>query len=201
VGGDVFDIVTCPNDERAIALIDVSGHGLASALVASGIRSMLHYLLADLPLDRVMSELNRRLCAGADGYYACLALIQTAGDLVHVVNAGLPPIVAITDRKVTSSAAACGSPPGLIEGASYEVQSLRLMPSMRLVVASDGLTEPFGHIDQTATFLEALGFTGDRYSDGAIAHPSLADRIGRLFSDTGRTQDDDATVLVLERTG
>jgi sigma-B regulation protein RsbU (phosphoserine phosphatase) len=199
VGGDVFDIVRGPNDERTIALIDVSGHGLASALVASGMRSMLHYLLADLPIDRVASELNRRLCDGADSYYACLALLQTEGDVVHIVNAGLPPVVVITDRKVTAQAAASGSPPGLIDGATYEVHSFRLSPGMRVVLASDGLTEPFGQIDQTGTFLEALGLTGDRYADEASARTSLPERVRRLFADTGRTQDDDATVVVLER--
>jgi sigma-B regulation protein RsbU (phosphoserine phosphatase) len=200
VGGDVFDSVESPGGEKTIMLIDVSGHGLASALVASGIRSMLHFLLQDLPLERVMSELNRRLCLGSDGYYACVALAQTAGDRVRVVNAGLPPVVVISDRKVIATAAACGTPPGLIDGSEYEVQSFRFEPGMRIVLASDGLTEPFGLIDDTSTYLDALGLTGPRFSGEAPARPSLATRVRRLFTDTGRPQDDDATVLVLERT-
>jgi CheY-like chemotaxis protein len=198
VGGDTFDLLHGPAGELTLALVDVSGHGFAAAMVASGIQGMLRFLAEEHAPARAMSELNRLLCAGTDEHYACVALVRVEGEVVHVVNAGLPPVLVIEGGEVVWSAEGCGFPPGMLPEAEYEQRSFTLAPGMRLILASDGLIEPFGHEQPRPVFLDALGLRGARLSEEEIRPATLSFRMGRLFVDAGLNQDDDATVVILE---
>lgn len=195
VGGDIFDVIPGPGDSRTVALVDVSGHGLASAMVASSIRGALRLLVQDLPLGKAVEQLNALLCQASEGHYACIALCQITGNRVQVINAGLPPVVALENGRVVWSSQGAGFPPGLIAGADYAPSSFTMTPDMRLVVMSDGVTEPFGYADETDKPLDVMGLTSEKDRDPA----PLADRVGRLFNETGARQQDDATVVMLER--
>lgn len=60
VGGDYFDYFTSDESRQTIVVADVAGHGVASALLLSGIRSCL-YLLQEIPLSpaEVLTRLDR----------------------------------------------------------------------------------------------------------------------------------------------
>lgn len=60
VGGDYFDYFTPDPSRQAIVVADVAGHGVASALLLSGIRSCL-YLLQETPLSpaEMLTKLDR----------------------------------------------------------------------------------------------------------------------------------------------
>ncbi|MCK4503302.1 MAG: HAMP domain-containing protein, partial [Desulfuromonadales bacterium] len=66
-GGDYFDFINiknCPDQYLGIAVGDVSGHGIGSALVMATARGLLHSLAEQYSSEEttLISELNRHLC-------------------------------------------------------------------------------------------------------------------------------------------
>ncbi len=197
VGGDLFDVVEGPNGTRTAVLIDVSGHGLAAAMVASGLRGTVRLLLRSMPLDRVLEELNRQLCEVDDGHYACVALVQLDGSVVTVANAGLPPVVLIERGREFGRVEGGGVPPGMLPGSTYTMETFQARPGTRIVLASDGLTEPFGHADATDEYLLRLGLM-QPWREESTAADTLRASIRALFSAGAGAQTDDCTVLALD---
>ena len=62
VGGDYYDYLTISDEQMAVVIGDVSGHGMASGLLLSGIRSCL-YLLQETPLppSEILAKLDRMI--------------------------------------------------------------------------------------------------------------------------------------------
>lgn len=60
VGGDYFDYFTISESRQAIVVADVAGHGVASGIILSGIRSCLH-LMHESPLQpaEIVTMLDR----------------------------------------------------------------------------------------------------------------------------------------------
>ncbi|MEY4579942.1 MAG: hypothetical protein RL701_4645 [Pseudomonadota bacterium] len=196
VGGDLFDIIDSPSGIRTLAVVDVSGHGLSAALVCASVRGMLRLLLRSHPIDVVMRELNAQLCAASNEHYACVGLIQFHPTGLHVVNAGLPPIVVQTRTDILRIAAS-GMPPGLFDDATYELNMIQDVSPMRVISATDGLTEPFGASDDTETYLSALGLNDP---DVAVESGAALDaKLEKLFASRELRQPDDATVVVADR--
>jgi CheY-like chemotaxis protein len=196
VGGDLFDVITGPRGERTLALIDVSGHGLGAAMVASSIRSRLHLLLEGRRLEEVMASLNAHLCK-EEGFYACVALMRVDAHSVTIVNAGLPPVAVIEKGRTVRLVAGDGTPPGLLPSATYEAACVPREPGIRFVAMSDGLTEPFGQVDGTARTAERLGL----FARSPGSDTDLEARILSLFGEDKAGQPDDATLLVLSDQG
>jgi sigma-B regulation protein RsbU (phosphoserine phosphatase) len=101
VGGDWYDVFTLPSGHLGVVIGDVSGHGLASAVVMGRIRSALraYALTTDDPAE-VMTLLDRKVRhfeAGAltTALYATLSPDRT---VMTVSSAGhLPPVLAVPE--------------------------------------------------------------------------------------------------------
>lgn len=198
IGGDVFDVIDNASGVRTVVVVDVSGHGLAAAMVASSVRSILRVLLNTTPLESVMNELNEQLCDSDNDHYACVALVQLDGARVRIVNAGLPPVTIFSPAGVTHVAAG-GVPPGLMPRQAYEFHELAAEARTRVVLVTDGLTESFG-AENATMYLGELGLLGD--DEGPVATPeALGGRIAKLFTVRQMEQPDDATVVVIDRQG
>lgn len=196
VGGDVFDLVETDRGLVAI-LIDVTGHGTASALVAAETRAELRQLLQSRSLLDSFEILNGRLARRETGRYSCVAAVEVDGNACRLLNAGLPPVVLLRNGQVEARVAASGLPIGMFEESPYQVTELETLPGDRLVLMSDGLTEPFGPIDDVAGALERLGLLS---LDGGPPEPQeLHDSILRTTRAAGPELIDDATALVLDR--
>lgn len=200
VGGDLFDIIDGPYGYPVAVLIDVSGHGVSAGMVASSVKSSLRLLLRDHAIDDAMTQLNAHLCDEQSGHYACAALIVLGRAEVAIVNAGLPPIGVLRGSTIVAKVDACGVPPGLLAGQSYVVERFPIEAGDRIVVVSDGLTEPFGLADEIEQSLERLRLL-ERVHDEALEalDARLNDRVRQVFAETDTRQPDDATLLYLER--
>jgi sigma-B regulation protein RsbU (phosphoserine phosphatase) len=197
VGGDLFDIFEADDGSLVVAVVDVSGHGLAAAMVASCIRGMLKVLAPMLPLTTIVSTINRRLGGESDGHYACIGLVRMRSNVIEVVNAGLPPISVISGD-LTVEVVSSGIPPGLMDLAIYDLTTIPAAGAVRVVVATDGLTEAFGSAADTSTYLGGMGL---RECGGPTpSSHELSQRAKSLFLAIGFDQPDDATVLVVDRT-
>ncbi len=97
VGGDYFDYFSPGESRQAIVVADVAGHGVASALLLSGIRSCL-YLLQETPLSpaETLSKLDRmvRLTSSSRLFVTMLyaVLDYERRELTYSV-AGHPPLL------------------------------------------------------------------------------------------------------------
>jgi phosphoserine phosphatase RsbU/P len=193
VGGDLFDVI--PGRSATLAIIDISGHGMASAMVASSVRSLLRLALRSVSIEEAVRMTSDHLAEGEGGHYACIGLVQLNGSKITVLNAGLPPIALLDTKsgKRIATVMGGGIPPGLVAGAVYESVTFDVCEGARLVMVSDGLTEPFGAADDIDACIGRLGLAQ------RIPSPrEMRDRIRVLFDMS--EQPDDATLLVADFT-
>lgn len=158
VGGDLVGHFPVNEQEICVFSVDVSGHGVASALMTARVASYLSGTDANrnialrvtdsgpilAPLDVVCAELNQILLEDQDSdQYLTMTIagINLESGQVKLCQAGHPsPLVqrsngAIEYRDLWST------PIGLIDEAEFAQDVLKLEKGDRLVLYSDGLTE------------------------------------------------------------
>lgn len=196
IGGDLFDVVV-ESDGRVISfLLDVSGHGTASALVAAEIRAEFRNLIRGRSLSEAFARLNAHMSRRATGKFCCLAAVETAENKLTIVNAGLPPVSILRRNEVVASVWGSGTALGLFGESSYDETIVRVLPGDRVVLLSDGLTEPFGAADDSRAAIDRLTLwpkEGDRWEDPR----ELRARVTATSGAPSPSMDDDKTVLVL----
>ena len=159
VGGDLIGFF--PIDAARIGLfsLDVSGHGVTSALLAARMAALLGTAAPEqnvamvqkrggawdaLPPDRVAAKLNRMMFEEieTDLYFTlALAYLDLTTGAVQMVQAGHPhPAVLRPDGAVTWVGEG-GMPIGLLEEAQFDSVTFHLEPGDRLMLYSDGITE------------------------------------------------------------
>jgi sigma-B regulation protein RsbU (phosphoserine phosphatase) len=166
VGGDLVGFFRIGTRGLGLYSIDVSGHGIASALLtarlaahltgnAPGQNIALGYDsrggIVAIPPEDVAARLNRLILTEVDtGHYftMVLAVIDLPTGRVDLVQAGHPPpLLQHADGRV-GQVGDGGLPVGLLPEATYARTSLVLQPGERLFVYSDGFSEcpdPQGH--------------------------------------------------------
>ncbi|MBC7478669.1 MAG: SpoIIE family protein phosphatase [Pseudorhodobacter sp.] len=159
VGGDLVGSFVI--DERRIAVfsVDVSGHGVASAMMTARLAGLLSGGSPDqnialrmavdggrdaYPPEQVAYRLNRMMIEDVQvEQYFTMAYAEIDLDSGHVqmVQAGHPHPVVLRRRGRIEVLGNGGLPIGLIPGATYEAVSTTLYPGDRLFLMSDGVTE------------------------------------------------------------
>ncbi len=96
VGGDYFDYFKISENEVGVFICDVSGHGVASGLLLSGLRSCMHLILEDNSNPKfIIEKLNRMIRKTQSRKMfvtAIFAVINTEKNKCMLFNAGhLPP--------------------------------------------------------------------------------------------------------------
>ncbi len=158
VGGDLVGCFAATPAYLGIYGLDVSGHGIASALMAARVSGHLgcdfpeqNIALAPpgarsplRPPEEVARLLNDRL-APEDGSGTYLTLLYGALELgtgrLVFVQAGHPPPLLIPAEGPCRFLGAGGMPVGLLQGAHFEAVEVALAPGDSLLIYSDGLTE------------------------------------------------------------
>ncbi|NNE52232.1 MAG: SpoIIE family protein phosphatase [Sulfitobacter sp.] len=159
VGGDLVGFF--PVDGRHLGLfgIDVSGHGISSALMTARLAGYLtagtpdHNIalgrdaddrVVPRPPSEVVTELNELVLGEmeTEHYFTLmLAFLDMQTGLVTLSQAGHPhPIIQRANGLVEQEGPG-GLPVGLVEGARYEAFEIQLEPGDRLMILSDGVTE------------------------------------------------------------
>jgi len=151
-GGDYFDYITAPNDRGdrfGLVIGDVTGHGVAAALLMTTIRAFLRMRFTQPgPLAVVIDDVNRLLCAdvGETGRFMTLLSLAIATDDTHLtwVRAGHDPIMLYDPASGTvADLPDHGGPPlGIMADARYVTNGAAgLLPGQVALLATDGLWE------------------------------------------------------------
>ena len=147
VGGDFFDYVWMADGRLAVTVADVSGKGVAAALMMSKLYSMTRYHLLTQPsLADAMNVLNNEVYANSQGgrFVTCvLAVFDPSTHQMTVGSAGhMPPMIRNSASEVREvGRKTSGLPFGLVEHHRYEEHQMELNPSDTVVMYTDGVTE------------------------------------------------------------
>ena len=149
VGGDYLDILQQPDGSLLIAVADVAGKGLASAMMASSFRSAFRAMaVTGMPLAELATRMNQHHWAEGEEarrrYVTAIFLkLHPGSGEIEVVNAGHNPGFLIAPGIEPRQFNAAGTPLGLLPGMSYSSEKTSFLPGARLLFYTDGLTEVF----------------------------------------------------------
>lgn len=149
VGGDYLDLVALADGSLLIAVADVAGKGLASALMSSSFRSAFRAMaITGIPLDELATRMNQHHWQEGEEarrrYVTAIFLrvYPEKGEL-EIVNAGHNPGFVVHPDGSTCQFDAAGTPLGLLPGMRYQAERCPFPPGSRLLLYTDGLTEAF----------------------------------------------------------
>ncbi len=208
VGGDYYDFVPLPEGKLGIALGDVSGKGVAAALMMAKFSGDTRlYLRTEPSLSDAAYVLNNALCAaGIDEKFITLSLsvLEPAANRLQLCSAGhLPLILRRADGTIEELGEdVAGFPLGILPDTQYAQLDVDLRPGDVVVVYSDGVTDSRSPAEELYDTKE-----NRRLLKRIKEAPGGAEAVGkailqdiREFS-RGHTQADDITLVAFGPTG
>jgi sigma-B regulation protein RsbU (phosphoserine phosphatase) len=150
IGGDYYDYLCVReggNQRLCVAVGDVSGHGISSAITMATVRAFLR-LRASQPgtLAEVIADVNRKLVEDVEysGQFMTffLARIDRGARRMEWIRAGHDPGVLYDIRRdVFSELAGEGAPLGLSEHTRFVASAMEIAPGQVIVIGTDGIWE------------------------------------------------------------
>ncbi|MEY4696659.1 MAG: hypothetical protein RIT14_1087 [Pseudomonadota bacterium] len=186
LGGDLVGWFPLTPGKVALYALDVSGHGVASALMTARIEGMLaphapgrSLAFRDglvLPPDAVAARLNHMMAEElhVDQYLTLVyAEVTLATGAVRLVQAGHPHPLVLHSTGFVDRIGTGGFPVGLLPEASYQTLTFTLQPGDRLVIPSDGFTECPGKAGDLGEAGLAALLRGKAGLGGTVLHDAL----------------------------
>jgi sigma-B regulation protein RsbU (phosphoserine phosphatase) len=166
LGGDCYDYYWLDPDYLALYLLDVSGHGLGSALLSTSVLNLLRsQSLPDVNFyrpERVIKALNEtfQMTDQNEKYFTIwYGVYNRANRQLLYTSAGHPPAIIVSRDNdgitTTTSLRTSGMPVGMLPDVKYEWQRCHVPPNSRLYIFSDGIYEIM-QADQTLMGLDAF---------------------------------------------
>jgi len=202
VGGDFFAYVPLADDRLAVVLADVSGKGVAAALLMAALSADVRYCLAsERDLGRAVARINETFLRGGwDDRFATLvvAVLDPARHVATICNAGHLPVFRCGPKGGVEAVAADlgGLPLGMAPPGDYRSCEVPLEPGATLLLCTDGISEALDHEQR------CYGF--ERMED-VLREPAGPAELGRrLLADVrrhaaGQVQSDDICVVCVGR--
>jgi sigma-B regulation protein RsbU (phosphoserine phosphatase) len=203
VGGDYLDIVAQPDGSLLMAVADVAGKGLASAIMSTSFRSAFRAMaVTGLPLDELATRMNQHHWAEGEEarrrYVTAIFLrLQPHSGEIEVVNAGHNPGFLVAPGAHVHHFEAAGTPLGMLPGMTYQSERSSLPPGARLLLYTDGLTEVFRGDEEFGSERLLNEFSGC----GSTKADAILDALWAATEEFsgGGPQRDDMTALALCR--
>jgi sigma-B regulation protein RsbU (phosphoserine phosphatase) len=214
VGGDLIGFFKLSDSRIAAYAIDVSGHGVSSALMTARLSNFFNpqHLDENIAIRRlpngeyaprdpaaITAELNDRLQDEADNdqYFTMIfADINLDSGMTRFCQAGQPHPAIIRNTGEIEFAGTGGAPVGLIPDMEYETSVVQLDSGDRFMMYSDGITECE---DPDGNMLEEEGLSAFlKRNRGYGEHETLERVMKELVAFTGSSKfDDDISALLL----
>jgi serine phosphatase RsbU (regulator of sigma subunit) len=201
VGGDFYDFLRLEDGRVGLVIGDVSGKGIAAALVMANTQSVLRAVAQreGITPGRVLEEANEVLYAYIPPtmFITCLygILDPESGGLVYA-NAGhdLPYLHRNSEAEELR---ARGMPLGLMPGMSYEEKETVLNVGVAALFYSDGLVEAHDPKGEMFGFPRLRAFVAEHGEERSLEEALLEELYS--FVGEGWEQEDDITLLTLRR--
>jgi sigma-B regulation protein RsbU (phosphoserine phosphatase) len=156
VGGDYYDFLALPQGHLGVAIGDVSGKGIAAALMMASLQASLRGEATRAPenLAAAVANVNRLVYeASAENRYATFFYGQydPVTREFNYVNAGHnPPMLfhCANGQWLVTRLEAGGTVVGLLESYPYEQGSVAVAPGDLLVAFTDGISEAMNQADE-----------------------------------------------------
>jgi phosphoserine phosphatase RsbU/P len=191
VGGDYLDFVTLPDGRAILAVADVSGKGMAAALLSANLQALVRTLapMVPDPLELTM-RINEHLWRYTpdDRYVTAVFIVLTpsTGEVTYVNAGHNPPIIWCDDTLTRLDPS--GVPLGMFRRSAYEARDARIPAGGSLLLFTDGLTDSMRGDDPDRRLC-------DLCRAGSLR--SIADI--QALTDATITQDD-LTIMLVRRT-
>lgn len=208
LGGDIFNYQALDEDHYLIYLLDVSGHGVNSALLSTSVSNMLRYgtLSADMrnPAE-VLRELNHnfRMENHNDLFFTIwYGVIDIPGKSLSYSCAGHPPAQLFSDSQELQELKTAGILVGLVENIEFEEAEVAIGNNSVLTIFSDGIYEAWENKhdeDNLAAWLGLIQLQLQGNSDSADSS-EMTNNLDYLMSSVRTAMknhpfEDDVTIL------
>jgi len=202
VGGDFFAYVPLADDRLAVVLADVSGKGVAAALLMAALSADVRYCLAsERDLGRAVARINETFLRGGwDDRFATLvvAVLDPGRHVATICNAGHLPVFRCGPKGGVDTVAddLGGLPLGMAPPGDYRSCEVPLDPGATLLLCTDGISEALDH-EQRCYGFERM--------EEVLREPAGPAELGRrLLTDVrrhaaGQVQSDDICVVCVGR--
>jgi sigma-B regulation protein RsbU (phosphoserine phosphatase) len=210
VGGDLLGAFEIDPEHLALFVLDVSGHGISSALVTSALGQVFrpgseHLVRTEggqataISPARVLERLGREYVVDRTGHLVTMvyALVHRPTGSVRLASAGHPPPMVVRSEGRLQTIEGGGPLLGALDAPQYAERWFALEPGDKLLLYSDGLSDVGAPAGSTLD-AEALH---DVLAEHCRSTPhELLDALERRLLQTrdGRSPDDDVSLLCLQ---
>ena len=207
VGGDYFDYFKISEHETGVFICDVSGHGVASGLMLSALRSSMHLILDDTTNPKIVVEKLNKMIRKTQSrkmfVTAVLAIIDTSDNKCRLYNAGHLPPYRISGEtgeifRIKKHGIALGAMGTVDKSETDNLVTFDFQKKDKIILYTDGVNEAMNNqkdeygLDNLETFLNA--------NSAKSAKELLDGIVSDVKSFCGASdQRDDLTLLIIER--
>jgi sigma-B regulation protein RsbU (phosphoserine phosphatase) len=199
VSGDYCDLIGSGDGGLHFLIADVSGKGIAAALLSTNLRAVFRALIPmGLSMENMLAQASRLFCDSTlPAQYATLVAgrVSASGEM-EIVNAGHLPVLLVSESG-TRVFESTDLPFGMFCDQQFTASTARLEPGDTLILYTDGISEAQNH-------------AGDEYGIQALRSvvegqlrpcPSSVVRACRENVDgfrAGQERSDDETLLAIQ---
>ncbi|AWG42894.1 regulator [Candidatus Borreliella tachyglossi] len=145
IGGDFFNYYFLGDDELAIYLIDISGHGIGSALLSLSVASVINsYVMnnSNISPSAVLRYVNNYFVKFRSDMFIALwyGVLNVKTRQLRFASAGAPPVIVLSSRD-NICLESRGMILGIEEVYSYKESEVLLSKSSHILLFSDGVYE------------------------------------------------------------
>jgi serine phosphatase RsbU (regulator of sigma subunit) len=145
ISGDFYNWFDLPDGRTAVAIGDVTGHGMSAAFLMATTQLLVRTTLPGLcDPGQCLQQVNHQLCVQAfNGQFVTMVLliINVHSGQVDLASAGHPLPLHTCGAMTNSVSAEPDLVLGVEAGAKYHTQSFRILPGDSLLLYTDGVVD------------------------------------------------------------
>ncbi|MCT4507463.1 MAG: PP2C family protein-serine/threonine phosphatase [Tepidibacter sp.] len=144
VGGDLYDFINIDEDNVGIFISDISGHGIAAAMITTMVKAILETSkdLLYTP-DKLMENINSKILNVAENMYltAFYGIYNNKTKEFTYIRCSHPYPLLIRDNKCIEIKESEGMMLGVFDGLKFKSHKIKLKEGDKILFYTDGLVE------------------------------------------------------------